>query len=315
MTASLLTLMGLGIAATVFIVSIHHNVAIKGSKKSTINPTQNSSEQNSTSSRLGYIFVIVEENQPYNNIVNNPQAPYINSLIAKYALATNYSAVSHPSLPNYLALTSGSTDGIATDCNPPNAGCEVSVPNIADEIEASGRSWKEYAESMPSNCYAYNSGEYATKHNPFVYYSDIINNQPRCDSHVVPFTNLINDLSSINSTPNYAFITPNLCDDMHDCSIATGDAWLAKYVPFILQSKAFSSKPSLLIITWDEGNSTDNHVAAIFTGSAAKNGYRSNNPFNHYSLLHTIEVEWGLSPLTSNDKQAPTMTSFLNTNK
>jgi hypothetical protein len=268
----------------------------------------------SSSSSISYIYLIVDENQPYSNIVNNPAAPYLNSLINKYALATNYYAVAHPSLPNYLALTSGSTDGITTDCNPPSAGCIVNVPNIANEIQASGRTWKEYAESMPSNCYAYNAGEYATKHNPFVYYSNIINNASLCNSQVVPFSDLINNLSSIKTTVNYAFITPNLCNDMHDCSVATGDAWLAKYVPIILNSKAFTTKPSLLFITWDEGYATTNHVATILAGSAVKNGYKSGNLYSHYSLLHTIEYLWHLPALTTNDSQAPIMTNFLKVN-
>ena len=140
-------------------------------------------------------------------------------LIKQSALATNYSGVTHPSLPNYLALTSGSTDGITTDCNPPSAGCIVNVKNIADLVAASGRTWKEYAESMPSSCYQYNAGNYATKHNPFVYYSDIVNNQQLCASHVVPYTQMLTDLKSASTTPNFAFITPNLCNDMHNCGI------------------------------------------------------------------------------------------------
>ncbi len=260
---------------------------------------------------LNHVFIIVDENQPSANIIGNPSAPYLNSLIKQYALATNYSAVAHPSLPNYLALTSGSTDGITTDCNPPSAGCEVNVKNIADEIQSSGRTWKEYAESMPSNCYAYNSGLYATKHNPFLYYSDIINNPSRCQSHVVPFSQMAIDLRSVQTTPNYAFITPNLCNDMHNCSIATGDAWLAQNVPTILQSKAFTTQNSLLVITWDEGYVGDNHVAAVLAGSAIKNGYSSASPYTHYSILRTIEASWGLSPLTNNDSSAPSMSTFL----
>ncbi len=261
---------------------------------------------------ISHIFIIMDENETAASIIGNPSAPYINSLAQKYALATNYSAVTHPSLPNYLAITSGSTDGISTDCNPPSAGCEVNVKNIADEIEASGRTWKEYAESMPSNCYTYNAGEYATKHNPFVYYTDIVSNATRCNSHVVPFTQLSSDLSSISTTPNYAFITPNLCNDMHDCGISAGDSWLSKYVPMILNSKAFITQKSLLIITWDEGTLANNSVATIFAGNAAKSSFKSTAAFNHYSILHTIEYLWGLSPLTNNDSQAPVMTNLLN---
>lgn len=265
----------------------------------------------SQSVALAHIFIIVEENQPAAGIVGNSNAPYINSLIKKYSLASNYHAVAHPSLPNYLALTSGSSDGITNDCNPPSTGCKINAPNIADEIEKSGRTWKQYAESMPSNCYAFNSGRYATKHNPFVYYKDIINNSARCHKHVVPFSGLTGDLGSLKSTPNYAFITPNLCNDMHNCSVATGDKWLAKYVPEILKSQAFTKQNSLLVITWDEGNASTNHVAAVLAGSAVKKGYLSSRRYNHYSLLHTIETVWSLSPLTNNDQKAPIMTEFL----
>ncbi len=263
--------------------------------------------------QIAHIFVIMEENQPANVIIgNSANAPYINSLIDKYSVATNYFSVTHPSLPNYLAITSGSTAGLNYDCNPPSAGCMQNVTNIADRIEASGRSWKEYAESMPSPCYMYNYGDYATKHNPFVYYSDIADNKPRCDSHVVPFTQLSSDLTSVKTTPNYAFITPNLCNDMHNCSVEVGDYWLSKYVPMILNSKAFTTQPSLLFITWDEGDSTNNNVAMIVAGSAAKTKYVSSIKYDHYSLLSTIEDLWKLKPLTTNDTNAPPMLDLIN---
>ncbi|HEV2412828.1 MAG TPA: alkaline phosphatase family protein [Candidatus Saccharimonadales bacterium] len=262
------------------------------------------------STGLAHIFIVLEENESASSIINNSQAPYINKLAEEYSYAANYSAVSHPSLPNYLALTSGSTDGVTSDCNPPAAGCELSVNNLADEIEKSGRTWKEYAEGMPSSCYAANSGEYATKHNPFVYYSDIINNSSRCNSHVVPFAQLTNDLQSLATTPDFAFITPNLCDDMHDCSIATGDSWLSTNAQIILQSKAFTTQNSLLVVVWDEGSSTDNNVAAILAGSAVKDGYQSQATYSHYSLLHTIESKWSLPTMTSNDVRAPIMNEF-----
>ena len=304
---ALLALIGifLVVGATYFFLSPNNtqNIVI-------ISKPQGNVSGNITS--VAHIFVIMEENKPSSLIFDNTSvAPYINSLIDTYGFATNYSAVTHPSLPNYLAITSGSTDGVSTDCNPPSAGCIVSVKNIADEIQKSGRTWKEYAESMPSPCYAFNSGNYATKHNPFLYYADIINNKSRCESHVVPFHNLSNDLKSVSTTPNYAFITPNLCNDMHNCSIEVGDYWLSKTVPMILNSKAFTSEPSLLIITWDEGNSSNNQVATIVAGSAAKKHYKSNVAYSHYSVLSTIEASWGLKPLTQNDQQATPMTNFI----
>ncbi|MCL4357992.1 alkaline phosphatase family protein [Patescibacteria group bacterium] len=262
---------------------------------------------------IGHIFIIMMENRTYSSIVGNPSAPYLNSLIAHSALATNYFGVTHPSLPNYLAVTSGSTDSTTTDCNPPGAGCIVNVTNIADSIQNSGRTWKAYAEGMPSPCYMLNnlSTNFATKHVPFLYYNDIVSNNQRCDSHVVSYSQLATDLKSAQTTPNFAFITPNLCNDMHDCSTSVGDTWLSANVPIILNSPAFTSSPSLLVITWDEGNAADNHIATIFAGSAAKSGYQNSTAFNHYSLLHTIEYVWGLKPLTANDQNAPLMTSLL----
>lgn len=267
----------------------------------------------SKNASISHIFIIMDENQPAPNIVGDTKyAPYLNSLINTYGLATNYSAVTHPSLPNYLAITSGSTDGITTDCNPPSAGCEVNVNNIANEISQSGRTWKQYAESMPSDCYAFNQGNYVTKHVPFLYYTDIINNKSLCDSHVVPYSNLMTDLKSTTTTPNFAFITPNICNDMHSCPINIGDNWLSQNVPKILNSPAFTQQKSLLFITWDEGYVSNNHVAAIVAGSAAKRHYVSNIAYSHYSILHTIEQIWGLKPLTKNDQSAPLMTNFIN---
>ena len=260
---------------------------------------------------LSHIFIIVMENESGRQIIGNPAAPFINGLADHYSLATNYSALYHPSLPNYIALTSGSNQGITDDRSPPSAGYAVSATNLADRIEASGRTWKLYGESMPAPGYAANAHLYATRHIPFLYYKDILDNAARRTSHVVPFTQLAADLSSASTTPDYAFITPNTVDDMHDAPIAVGDAWLAHNVPLILRSPAFTSSRSLLVITWDEGSAGDNHVATIFAGSAAKLGYRSIRPYDHYSLLHTIEADWHLQPLTANDARAVTMGEFL----
>ncbi len=299
------------VAASAIVAAAIHLSAYKPKNTIPAKSDQSQATARPNNRHFAHIFIIVEENKSYNSIVGSPQAPHINSLIRQNALADNYSAVLHPSLPNYLALTSGSNHGITNDCNPPSARCEISVANIADELEHSGHTWKEYAESMPSPCYAYNSGEYATKHNPFIYYSDIINNHARCIAHVVPFSNLANDLKSTSTTPDYAFITPNLCNDMHDCSVATGDQWLAAHIPAILRSPAFTTQNSLLVITWDEGNLATNHVPAILIGPQVKSGYILSGHYTHYSLLHTIEANWGLTSLTNNDAHAPIMTGFL----
>ena len=248
---------------------------------------------------FSHVFLIVMENEESTGIMGNNAAAYINTLAAGHGLATQYFAVSHPSLPNYLALTAGSTFGIASDCT----GCYVDATNIADQVESSGRSWKAYLESMPSSCFVGDAYPYMQKHNPFIYYNDVRTNPARCAEHVVPFTQLSTDL--VNGTvPNLAWITPNMCNDMHDCSIATGDAWLANVVPGILASSAFQNG-GVLFITWDEGessagccgNAAGGQVATLVIAPNGVAGLRSTIAETHYSLLRTIEDAWGLSAL------------------
>ena len=248
---------------------------------------------------FSHVFLIVMENEESTGIMGNSAAAYINALAPGHGLATQYFAVSHPSLPNYLALTAGSTFGIASDCT----GCYVNATNVADQVESSGRSWKAYLESMPSSCYVGDAYPYMQKHNPFIYYNDVRTNPARCAEHVVPFTQLGTDL--VNGTvPNLAWITPNMCNDMHDCSIATGDAWLANVVPGILASSAFVNG-GVLFITWDEGessagccgNATGGQVATLVIAPNGVAGLRSTIAETHYSLLRTIEDAWGLSAL------------------
>jgi phospholipase C len=259
---------------------------------------------------IEHVVIIVEENKPASNILGNTAAPYINKLATENALATNYQAITHPSLPNYIALTSGTTAGITDDCSPGGA-CTARVANIANSIEKSGRTWKMYAESMPAPCTLANSAPYAVRHNPFMYYPSITNNHTSCAAHDVPLSQLTKDLKTPATLPNYVFISPNICNDMHDCPVATGDTWLSHQVPDILASPAFTTQNSLLVITWDEGEGDNNTVSTIFAGPAARHGYQSSLAYSHYSLLHTVESLWGLAPLTNNDKDAPIMRDML----
>lgn len=250
---------------------------------------------------FSHVFVIVMENREYGNIIGSAGAPYINSLARGYTLSSNYFAVSHPSLPNYLALTAGSTFGISSDCTT----CVVSAVNIGDQVEASGRSWRAYMESMPSPCYLGVgwSGGYAQKHNPFIYFTDIRNNQARCVQHIVPLTYFWSDLSSGN-VPTYVWITPNLCHDMHDCATSVGDSWLAGVVPHILGSAAWRNG-GVLFITWDEGYSSTGYgdswggrVATLTISPYSRNGFQSWVLESHYNLLRTIEDAWRLGALS-----------------
>ena len=246
---------------------------------------------------FSHIFEIVMENHEYSSVIGRPDAPYVNNLAATYGLATNYFAASHPSLPNYLALTAGSTFGIASDCTT----CFVNATNIADQVESSGRSWKAYMEDMPTPCYmGASAGNYAMKHNPFLYYTDIRNNAARCAAHVVPFTQFGVDMSA-GQLPNFVWITPNMCNDTHDCPVSTGDAWLGTVVPRIIGSAAFRNG-GVLFITWDEGSSNASccgdawggHVATLVISPKSIAGARSSIAENHYSLLRTIEDGFGL---------------------
>jgi phosphatidylinositol-3-phosphatase len=257
------------------------------------------------------------ENEEYGNVIGNASAPYQNSLAAKYALAANYFAVAHPSLPNYLALIGGSTFGVTSDCSPAQCSLPKSTTTTATLLDSHGLSWKEYAESMPADCSQVNSpdGLYVTKHNPFVYFGGITGNNGTgstsayCNSHVVSMDQLSLDLQS-GGLPNYSFITPNLCDDAHSCPLATGDSWLSKVVPGIINSSSFSS--TALFIVYDEGSPSGpsgggGQVACIVVSPFVKMGYTSHTSYSHYSLLATVEAIFNLGNLGRDDSGANTM--------
>jgi len=269
-------------------------------------------------SNIKHVIIIVEENEAYNSIVNSTVAPYQNQLIRQYALAGNYFSLESPSLPNYLDLTAGSDMGITTDCSP-SASCQVTgrMTNIADLLNSSNLSWKEYAESMPAPCYLADSGNYAVRHNPFAYYTDITGNSAYCDQHVVPMndtTGLVQDLQS-GSLPNFSFVTPNLCDDGHDsCNSALtqvkqADKWLSLMVPKIINSPEFAS--TALFIVYDEGTtSPSSQVVCIVVSPFVRTGYVSNPYYTHFSLLATIENIFGLSSMGRNDSRSAAMSDM-----
>ena len=205
-------------------------------------------------------------------------------------------------------MTSGTTGGITTDCDP--GACGGSVRTIASAITASGRTWRMYAESMPAPCTMHDAGRYAVRHNPFLYDPAITGDRAACVQHDVPFDRLDADLAA-NRLPDYAFISPDLCNDMHDCDVATGDRWLSRTVPRILGSTAFRGSRSLLVVTFDEGVREDNRIVTVLAGPAAKAGATSARAYSHYSLLRTVEDAWGIQPLTANDAGATAMSDLL----
>jgi hypothetical protein len=273
----------------------------------------------STPPTYTHVIWILMENHSYGDIIGNTaQAPYINALAGQCGLATNYHNVSHPSLPNYIALTSGLSGRqlkpFDPDCSPSKK-CSTPAPSIFGQ----GETWKAYEESMPSNCAPANSGEYAVRHNPPPYYATLTG----CSTLDVPYTQLATDLAN-NALPAFSFITPNLIDDMHDGTIAQGDAWLSANLPTILNSSEYTSGSTAVIVTWDEGtggktgedcsaNTTDTSclVATIVVSPSTPAGSTSATLFNHYSLLGTTEGLLGL-PALGAASSAPTMTSAFN---
>ena len=238
-----------------------------------------------------HVFLIVMENRSYSQAI---ASTYVSSLAARYAIATDYHAVSHPSLPNYLALTSGTTWGIADD------GFHTLPPGgIGAQLSNAGIAWRAYMESMTNGCFQ-SPYPYALKHNPFAYYGSA------CPPQVVPFTQLASDLAG--NTPQFSWITPNLCNDGHDCSSSVADAWLSHTVPAILNSNAWQDA-GMLVITWDEGEDSANSVLTLIIRPNPVI-HESAKPYDHYSLLATIEDTLGVARLGQAIKATP-MTDLL----
>jgi len=232
-----------------------------------------------------HVVWILMENKAYSEIIGSSSAPYINSIARECGVATNYAAVAHPSLPNYIALTSGSTQGISDD-NPPSAH-PLNVPSIFSQLGTGG--WRALDESMPGNCDTSDAYPYAVRHNPAAYYTNIA---AQCAAQDVPLG------SPPDVSAPFTFITPNVCDDMHDCSVATGDAWLSRELPLILGSSQYLSGTTAVFITWDEDdNSASNHVATLVISPSTPRGMQSGAAFTHYSLLRTTESMLGLGLL------------------
>lgn len=248
-----------------------------------------------------HVIWIWMENESYGSIIASSSAPYITQLAHECGLATNYHAVSHPSLPNYIAATSGDTWGIADD-SPPSAH-PIARASIFSRLTEAGMTWRSYDESMPSSCDLSSSGDYAVKHNPAAYYTGVRSDCRKWDVSLPAFATALH----LDRLPSFAFVTPNLCDDMHDCSVATGDAWLRSWVPRILATESYRSASTVLVITFDEGTDSANHVATIVASAATPPGTRSSQRFDHYSLLKTTEQLLGVGAYLAHAREASSM--------
>jgi len=266
-----------------------------------------------------HIFLIVMENNDYDDIIGSSQAPHLNALANQYGLATNYWAVSHPSEPNYVALVGGSTFGIADDNSyTVNA---VNQPYLGSQLEAAGLSWKSYQQGLPHPGFlgetATTDGAlYASKHNPFM---NFLAHYPEAQrpgelAKIVPESQLTADLAS-GAVPNFSFVTPGLCDDMHgdpacgdeDTLVSAGDSYVNALVTQIMHADVWSQGNNAIFITWDESNggglgpfgisSGGGHVATIVITNHGPRGVKDSTAYNHYALLLTIQDAFGLGCL------------------
>ncbi len=235
---------------------------------------------------FSHVFVVVEENTNYSSVVGNASMPYLNSLINQYGLATQYYANTHPSIGNYFMLTTGN---IITNNDSYNQ--TVTTDNVVRHLLNAGKTWKAYEEDLPYAGYITpNVNKYARKHCPLSFFSDVVNSSSE-KLNLVPFTQFKTDLAN-NSFPQYSFITPNLCNDAHDCPLGTADGWLKNNIAPLLKSASFKNG-GLLIIVFDESASDNAHgggrVAWVaISPQFSKAGYKSTAGYQHQNTLRLM---------------------------
>jgi hypothetical protein len=271
---------------------------------------------------VSHVFVVVEENHSYPEVIGNSGMPYFNGLATSYGLATQYYANAHPSLPNYFELTAGdgtSVTGVLGDLYPG----PMTQDNVVRALTAAGKTWKSYAESLPTIGYlGGDSGAYLKQHNPFAYFSDVISDSTQA-GNIVPFSQLATDIAN-GSVPDYAFLIPNVNDDAHDCpagmstctdaqKLAVADQWLRSNIDPVIKSAIFQN--SLMVIVFDEGDLADvanfgGHVAAIIVSPKSKAGYQSTTLYQHQSVLRLSLKALGVTNLPGDAATAPEMGEF-----
>jgi hypothetical protein len=264
-----------------------------GGSNGSTHPTPPGSGRNGSSPPAGprHVWLLVLENHSYNQIMRRNDAPNLKSLANHYGLATDMHAVARPSQPNYLALISSSTHGV-TDNNPH----DLEAPTLLDQLDAAGLDWRVNAENVPEGCFtgatasggADGSGTYARKHEPAISFTAVSGNPARCAR--------IRNLSAFDpSAAAFTLIVPNLCHDMHDCSVGDADRWLGTFLPRITESREFQ-EGGLLLITFDESHGDDDtqHIPMIYAAPYVAAGSQATERATHYSLLRTIEQAFGL---------------------
>jgi len=257
--------------------------------------------------RWEHVVWIWFENKGYGQVVGSRDAEFMNDTLARTCgLATNYHALGHPSLPNYIAATSGLSGNALSpfrhDCNA-HGDCRIA----ADSLFEQAGSWGAYAESMRKPCTRFFTGLYAASHNPAVYYERLAD----CPQRAVNLGEL-RDALAADQLPEFAFITPNMCHSMHNCSVRAGDAWLRHIVRLLTASPEYARGTMAIMITFDESEGGDDRVPTLVVSPSTAPGTRASASFNHYALLRTTEDMLGLAPPLGRAKGAPSMRSAFN---
>jgi len=255
---------------------------------------------------FGHVFLVTEENTNYSDSYGSAMS-YLTSLANTYGLATQYYAVTHPSIGNYFQLATGQ---ILT--NDDNSSTIQTVDNVVRELLKAGKTWKSYAEDLPSVGYTGgDQGNYARKHNVFALLSDVVNDATQV-KNLVPFTQFATDLKN-GTLPSFSNIVPNLCNDAHDCSLSTADRWLSNNIGPLISSSTFQ-QDGLLIITFDEAGSDNTNgggkVEWVVVSPKAKRGYQSTTVYKHQSTLRLILKGLGVTVFPGDAARAPDMTEF-----
>jgi len=237
---------------------------------------------------------IIMENHTRHQVLDNPAAPYEATLARECASATDYHAVGSPSLPNYVGATSGSTQGIRDDGSP--AAHRLTADNLFRQVRVSGRRAVSYEESMPGPCALTDSGRYAVRHNPAAYYTGA-DDRDACTRDNLPLgtpdAGALADAIAADAVPAFALITPDLCNDTHDCAVAVGDAWLARWLPRLLDSAAYQRGTMVIFVVWDEPTP----MPFIVVTPTVTPGTTLRATMDHFGLLRATEELLGLDLL------------------
>lgn len=233
------------------------------------------------------VMVIVEENHSEADVMSG--MPYLTGLASKYGHASDYTAITHPSLPNYIAIGAGSTLGVADDADP--ASHRLTSSSVFDQTIAAGKTAKVYAEGMTSNCEAVNDGGYAVRHNEWPYFSSPASSK-NCGTYDVPMGSttsghLLTDITA-GQLPVTGQMTPNTCNDAHDCSLSVADNWLSQWLPVLMNGPDYKAGNLTIIATFDEAFSNGNNVAFVVIDPRL-HATIVHGLYNHYSLTKWLD--------------------------